>query len=346
MKAIPLAEDAGEYFRDKNAAWYPEHPMDAGAQAILVTEPTSVASLDVFACQHTLRNLLRFVCGQDKSFRILVEAVGDTVFLARRENSPTELIPDVRGYGHTFPEAYTSWDADVKGSLTHQRLAHYTFGILKLAVRFEGDRYIADDPLRTEVTKNTGVDDLIADLCASGDGTAGVSAVSKFEIRHGGGTVVAQDAVFDLKTRSIKKKGQDVVDEELPRLWIAQVSKFVLAYHTCGVFDDIEIIDVRKDIESWERTHSAELAKLAALLHKIIAEVRQRADGKTELQRHESGRLEFREQLPDVSDALSKGTEAQWVSSPTARKTDDAWAQDEDYTLCSEACEYCGQCAH
>jgi DNA-directed RNA polymerase subunit H (RpoH/RPB5) len=37
-------------------------------------------------------------------FRMIVELVGQTVFLVRRENSPTERIPNVRGYGHTFPE--------------------------------------------------------------------------------------------------------------------------------------------------------------------------------------------------------------------------------------------------
>lgn len=320
MKAIQLTEDAGVYFRDKNAAWYPKHPMELAALALLVTSHASVADLDIVACQHTLQNLLRFVCGQDKSFRILVEAVGNTVFLTRRENSPTELIPDVRGYGHTLPEAYTSWDVDVKGSVTHQRLIQYLFGGLELAVRFEGDGYMTDNPLRAQMSKDASLDDLIVDLSVSGHGTETETAEPKLEIRHAG-EPVAQGAVFDLKTRSIKKKDQDVLGEELPRLWIAQISKIVLAYHTRGVFEDIEVIDGRKAVDDWKRDHNTELAKLAALLHRIIAEVGQTANGKIELCRCESGRLEIREQLPGVSDALSNDTRALWVRTSTSRES-------------------------
>jgi hypothetical protein len=47
--------------------------------------------------------------------------IGDTVFV-RREKSPTQVIKDVRGYGHTFPENYTSWDAETRGSISPQRI--------------------------------------------------------------------------------------------------------------------------------------------------------------------------------------------------------------------------------
>jgi hypothetical protein len=42
-----------------------------------------------------------------KPFRFDVDLIGDTVFFVRRENSPTGVIKDVRGYGHTFPENIT-----------------------------------------------------------------------------------------------------------------------------------------------------------------------------------------------------------------------------------------------
>lgn len=118
-----LKEDHGEYFRDPNAARYPTHPMEPAVRAILAECPEfPTTSVDIFACSSTIGNLLRFVSGEEKQFRILVEAIGDSVFFERRENSPTELIPNVRGFGHTFPEAYTSWDAEVKGSISHQRI--------------------------------------------------------------------------------------------------------------------------------------------------------------------------------------------------------------------------------
>src|SRR5437764_7357210 len=89
-------------------------------------------------------NLLRFVRKIDKPFRFHVEVVGNTVFFIRREISPTELIPNVRGYGHTFPEAYTTWETDARGSESHQRIVMYTFGGLKCLVRFESDGYLRD----------------------------------------------------------------------------------------------------------------------------------------------------------------------------------------------------------
>lgn len=64
-----------------------------------------------------------------------------------------------------------------------------------------------------------------------------------------GGNQVPQSAVFDLKTRSIKKMDVDTIAEELPRLWISQIPNFILAYHTQGVFNDIQIHDVRDAVK-------------------------------------------------------------------------------------------------
>jgi hypothetical protein len=78
-----------------------------------------LSSLDIVGCGSTLSNLLRFCGGLDKDFRFNVDLVGDTIFLIRKESSLTALISDIRGYGHTFPEAYTIWELEVKGSASH-----------------------------------------------------------------------------------------------------------------------------------------------------------------------------------------------------------------------------------
>jgi hypothetical protein len=59
--------------------------------------------IDMVADVSSLGNLLRFVLGMDKSFRVLAQVVNDTVFLVRIENSLIETIDDIKGYGHTFP---------------------------------------------------------------------------------------------------------------------------------------------------------------------------------------------------------------------------------------------------
>lgn len=345
-KPPKLAEDSGSYFRDKNAARYPNHPMEPSVLAALAANSTTFQSkVDVVACGSTLGNLLRFIRNKDKPFRILVELVHDVVFLIRRENSPTELIPGVYGFGHTFPEAYTSWDPDVKGSASHQRLVQYSFGGLRFIVRFEGDGYVAEKTSQFEASTNAAtVDDLISGL-TTGNISEKVPSGTNLKVQHKG-EVVDQSLVFDLKTRSIKKKEEDTLGEELPRMWVSQISKFILAHHTRGVFEDIEIRDVRKDVEKWEKMHSKELSQLAALVHMIIAEVHNRPDRKLELCNNGSGSLEVRQQRPEAGDALSAGTKALLAKDAESDQIDIAWAKDDDYTACTTACQYCGQCTY
>ena len=102
------------------------------------------SAVDIFGCGSTFGNLLRFVRGENKSFRMIVEVVQNMVLLIRRENSPREVMQDVRGYGHTMPEAYTTWRRDVKGSESHQRIIRYKFAGLDCLVRFEADGYLPD----------------------------------------------------------------------------------------------------------------------------------------------------------------------------------------------------------
>src|ERR1700749_471756 len=84
-EATKLPEDSGEYFRDKNAARYPKHPMEPAVLTLLATDPKIRTTLDFIACESTIGNLLRFVRYQAKPFRILVELVQDTILLIRRE---------------------------------------------------------------------------------------------------------------------------------------------------------------------------------------------------------------------------------------------------------------------
>src|SRR4051794_17772894 len=103
-------------------------------------------------------NLLRFASSEAMPFRFDVDPVGDTVILVRRESSPKELIKDLRGYGHTFPEKYTTWDTEVKQSCSHQRIIHYGFGGLQFLLRSETDGYPkqtgAEVPSSTAIPEN------------------------------------------------------------------------------------------------------------------------------------------------------------------------------------------------
>jgi hypothetical protein len=125
--------------------------MEPCLRSIFALQPTfELPTIDVVGCGGTIGNLLRFAGSQTKPFRFDVDVIGETIFFVRRENSPTELIKDVRGYGHTFPESYTTWDSDVRSSVSHQRIISYDFGELRLLVRTETDAYVKS-PTNTKI---------------------------------------------------------------------------------------------------------------------------------------------------------------------------------------------------
>lgn len=294
--------------------------------ASLDSDPTIPSEVDFVACGNTLVNFLRFIRGEDKSFRILAYKVGETVFLVRRENSPTELIPDVRGFGHTFPEANTTWEPEVKGSASHQRVVRYSFGGMELLVRFGVDGYMKEENrpvLENASVENpppADVDSLAASFFSStiSPNPASPSPDAGLRITSTAHPIVPQSSIFDLKTRSIYTRSKkDHLADLLPRLWVAQIPTSILAFHTQGLFakQDIEIRDVREEVKEWEKEHSAKLAKLAALLSWIEEFVGSyEVDGKLEIcyRGPDAGGLEVRRQLADVGEVLSADVRKRW----------------------------------
>ncbi|KAI6361573.1 hypothetical protein MCOR25_006478 [Pyricularia grisea] len=328
-------------YRDQNAARFPKHPMEPAILATLEVASDFLADhkIDVVACGSTMGSLLRFVRGQEKMFRMLVEVVDDGVFLVRRENSPTEIIPDIKGFGHSFADNYTTWDSDVKGSKSHQRMVSYRFGNLRFLVRFEGDGYCQDGPdgdrpvwhpsTENRVGNRTNTPISIHDLAQSMS-NAGVSVRDEakgdvIKIQKSG-ELVDQELVFDLKTRSYGRVDQreEIMEAELQRLWVSGVKRFILAFHTRGLFDDhIPITHVKKEIDTWESTNSDALAKLAALIHRIIALARAQPDGKIEVCHSKVGMLEIRQQVDGLEGVLSPETRNRWIGSLAGARLDE-----------------------
>lgn len=317
-----LKGDADSYYRDRNAAHYPDNPLEPTVEAIMKINPsvTTVRNIDIFGCGSTLVELLRFVRGTQATFRILVERLGKTVHLIRREKSPLETFSNLRGYGHTFPESYTTWDACSRGSTSHQRVVRFQFGGLACLVRFEGDGYLPDkagERVKKEALSRRGQElntpeDLAALLSISS--TAPHSSKSASKISEAG-CLVPQGAVFDLKTRSIKRKDDEdaILADELPRLWIRQIPTLILAYHTYGTFRDIQIRDVRAEMAEWEETNREALACFAKLLKRIVDISSELQDGRMEITCKEGDDgLCFRTQMADVKPAFSKATESRW----------------------------------
>jgi hypothetical protein len=381
-----LNEDSGEYFRDPNAAKYPDSPMAPVVHAILAEAPEfNTTGVDLFACGSTLGSLLRFARGVDKAFRFNVEMIGRTVFFIRKENDPKEVIQDVRGFGHTFPEAYTTWEEDAKGSDTHQRIVQYNFGGLRCLVRFESDGYIKDSSMSTgsSSAKMPASED---DVLQAFQGTAITrptetpsSKDKTITVKHAG-SAVPQHRIFDLKTRS-RKHGADIdMSDIYPVLWLKQIPNFIVAYHNvafggAGVFQDIRVQDVQKDVQAWEESNRDGIHRLAVLLKKIIAVVEEDEQGLLEVYCPGADRLEIRVQYGDGVHALPTDLNDRWVGSGMSAQTsddeddgglaidnydsdnddhggfgyryDDDSDDEPDYTACSaHDCGYCGKCTY
>lgn len=329
-------------------------------------------------------NLLRFVRGISKPFRFDIELVGETVFFIRKERDPKELIPGVYGYGHTFPEAYTTWDADVKGSESHQRIVSYDFGGIKCLVRFESDGYLKHLVHTDEATISgsnslgtAGDETINAALTAINLGSAkqlsateaGPSSGSKLIIQSAGQRI-QQNAVYDLKTRTAAREID--MSEMYPRLWVSQIPNFIVAYHTRGEFDEesIHVKDVRDDVFTWQADNQDAVKRLHMLLHLIIA-FAQKSKPKREFEvcRSELDIIEIREQEPDGRHVLPGELLEEWsarqvdVRDGGGGLSDDGYEQyaesqskfdnsdlesevgsEKDNTACSA--EDCGYCGH
>ncbi|KAL4742438.1 hypothetical protein BDV11DRAFT_167284 [Aspergillus similis] len=374
-----LSEDNGTYFRDQNAARYAAHVFQPAVESILKQDPGfDFTQIDIVACNSTLGNLRRFIAEPNRQFRFVVEAVGSAVFFVRRENSPTQTLSNVCGFGHTFPEANTTWGSDVKGSESHQRILQYRFAGLSCLVRYEGDGYLPhlyqphipqDEPAATTP------DDLLASLNQVTVGTVGPEGEQALRI-YSGGQMIPQSAMFDLKTRSATNQYSNVLRGELPRLWIAQIPNFVIGFHTNGAFHDVRVEDVRDEVRNWEEHHEVQLQKLSTLMELLITFAHGQPNGRFEVVYNGTegnGELELREVGGEVNCCLSDEMKRRWTAGDLdgrgkekeeeREKVDDGWKSrfteqedsdwggesesEKDFTACSaSSCGYCGHCGY
>lgn len=316
--------DSSRIYRDGNASRYPKHPYESAVRAVFTMHPQLLTSkINAVACGSTLGNLLRFARGIKMSFRFDAELIGDSVFFVRKENSPNEVIEGLYGYGHAFPRAYTNWEADVMGSVSHQRIIRYSFGGLNFLVRSESDGYLPKPPdgespasakFGSTPIKHENNTDISTLLSASSLVQTEPLFGNHIEIRHGG-RIVPQDAVFDVKTRSIWNR-IDMPGEILPRLWVIQTPNFILGYHNRGCFEDVQVQDIRQDIRDWEKENEHFLGQFNSLIHCIIDVARKSGPGcGLEISRKEDGPIQVRRLLDPDWHALPSDLCQKWAKS-------------------------------
>lgn len=310
---VKLPPDSEPVYRDVNAARYAAYPMEPAVRSVLAMQAQSeLPSVDVFGCGSTFGNLLRCARSQPKPFRFDLDVIGDTVFMVRREESPTEMITDLQGYGHTFPEAYTSWDANVRNSTSHQRIVSYAFGGMQFFVRSETDAYLKDS--RTGPTslkedqKEASIDNVLDTLGINARQPVDGAAVTIQKQ----GTSIPQDDIFDIKTRASYKEYN--MEEILPRLWLNQTPNFLLAYHEFGLFTKPKVKSVRDSVLKWQEDNSNDLARFHALVKRIVDAVRDSDGQQFEISWDGQGDLCITKQIAEGREALPIDLSVLWQS--------------------------------
>ncbi|OBT68860.1 hypothetical protein VE03_02065 [Pseudogymnoascus sp. 23342-1-I1] len=313
VEDFQLNQDKGDVFRDINAAHYPSYPIEPALRSIIALQPDfDLHSVDLVGCGSTIGNLLRFAGSQARPFRFDVDVVRDAIFFVRRENSPTELIKDVRGYGHTFPEGYTTWDSDSRRSVSHQRIIRYEFGGLQFLVRTETDGYLRDEGEETISSSESQIplEDSIGNVSMS---SSPPSVTQKLQLKMQG-RKVSQAQIFDIKTRA--QQNIFNMEEILPRLWLNQTSKFLLAYHSRGLFNKPKVEDVQELVISWQKDNSALLGRFHAVLRRIVDVVRDSDEQQLEVSWDGRGPLLITKQVGKGRRALPSNLCNLWDNAP------------------------------
>lgn len=315
-----------------NCAKWPTFPTEPAIRALYEMNPDfDTRAIDVVACGSTMNNLLNFAFSRPRDFDFEVQMVGDTLFMQRIEDPPDNKIRGIYGYGNAFLEAYTSWEPTVKGSMTSQRLVKYEFAGLRMIVRYECDGYFKDRTNKSVENdrKTSDLDDIVKGTKEVQISPRVTKPSAALKILHVGDRSIPQTATFDVKTRTSRRKID--MDENIPRLWVRQVQNFVAGYHNNGVFNNIEIIDMREKFKEWEDKNEKHVRALATTIHEMIKNLRKLpANKKFLVRRREKGSLEIRKPTGKVIPMLPYSLSAKWRGEVLEEKEDEVTDDEHD----------------
>ena len=281
--SVRVKKDTGFIYIAQNAARHPESPLEPLFRALYIADPDfDIRSIDVVTDRNNVRKLLSFVDRASaknglEAFEIRLEVVENTAILSREETATYEVIgpDDFKGYGHEFEKAYTT--NKISGSTGHHRIVSYQMGDLKFVIRHETDGYVGkgtgEPSSKSKEPESDNLSSLLGSLSLSPATSTpkAVSTESGLTIKRGG-QVVPIGSTLEIKTRVFRKRLE--ISEVASQLWISQTPNLVRAYHNNGTFQDPKVEDVTTQIKGWQDRNQANLTKLAVLIRKIIAVVR------------------------------------------------------------------------
>ncbi|KAL4978304.1 hypothetical protein BDW66DRAFT_149429 [Aspergillus desertorum] len=263
-----VARDSGRIYIAQNAVRHPESPLEPLFRSLYIENPLyNINLVDLITDRNNVRQTLSFINpGLSRNglepFTIEVEVRNNTAIFCRAE---TEIHRDIgpkqfRGYGHEFERAFTT--PQVSGSTGHHRIISYSFGDLKLIVRYETDAYLNGHSRVRPPSVEMGNGNLLSltqTLTLAGRGHRSRPPTdSRLVIKEEGKQVPVQ-STLEIKTRVSHKPIN--VQEVLPQLWVSQTPNLVCAYHRGGLFGPPEVKDVSRELTKWEKDHASDLRR-------------------------------------------------------------------------------------
>ncbi|KAH8807632.1 hypothetical protein F5884DRAFT_844512 [Xylogone sp. PMI_703] len=278
-----LRKDSGLIYIAQNAARHPDSPLEPLFRALYISDPSfDINSIGVVTDRNNIRKLLSFInpgLSRDgsKAFTINIEVNNTTAIFCREDSATYEVIGahEFKGFGHQFVKTYTR--SQIRGETGHHRIISYRFGGLSFIIRHETDGYIDDKPGTPSSNIKGPESDSLSSLLESMSLSEGLSSVkksntqSKLTVRDEGKTV-QRESTLQIKTRTINKTLN--VQDIAPQLWISQTPNLVIAYHENGTFRVPKVMDVTRELKTWEESHQRDLRKLVALIEEIIKKVK------------------------------------------------------------------------
>jgi len=259
-KPLPLhiPADEGVHPTDPVREVFPSCPLEPLFRALEATCPTfNLKGTDLITDRRHLRLLLGYVGGSRKEFRIDAEVVGTTVMFSiwsvfeacYVDGSPKS------GYGRNFEKMFTRVSDCSTGSITHNRAISYTFGGIKMILRFEVDGCIESNRVQSQQPPP--------------GARPPITTPTGFRVVTSG-LLAAPESIAELKTT---RTGKNLAtSSNIAQLWFSRTPNLLMGYHRGeGTFSELAEtnVDVTGKLDQWEQTNTEKLQKLVKVLEMI-----------------------------------------------------------------------------
>lgn len=202
------------------------------------------------------------------------------MFFSRREANATHLISGLpnSGCGLEFEKAFTTFDDNLRESMSHHRIVTYNLGDLKCMVRFEVDAYIGNGDSESTTPPRMSHDNKVEEASPIPSPTEPIGIVPSTTSPEGKsdnslqvinrGRTVPDSSVAEIKCRKHSYPNSNYTFRPLwPQLWISQTKNVMVGYHTDGkITVSIPVQDVTDELEKWEIENNQRLRNMIQVI--------------------------------------------------------------------------------